>query len=102
MPELADQIEAARAELARLERIAAHASCADLGCRMVSTGGANCGCVFLDDEDHELPGSCSVPVNYCERCGDCDYGNNDDATEIRRVCREMNPDLHEQQVEEVG
>lgn len=31
---------------------------------------------------------CSVPVNKCSRCGDCDYGENDDAREIRRQCAE--------------
>lgn len=42
-------------------------------------GGANCGC-----ED----GNCSVPIHECMACGDCDYGDNDDATETRRVCAE--------------
>jgi hypothetical protein len=82
MPELRDRIEATRAELARLERQAAHATCAEIGCNMVSTGGCNCGC------DSELMGACSVPVNHCTRCGDCDYGENNDATEIRRRCAE--------------
>lgn len=87
MPELADKIEAARAELARLERIAATATCRELGCDMVSLGGGNCGC-------HE-DACCSIPIHECSRCGDCDYGDNAEATEIRRVCREMRPELHE-------
>lgn len=86
MPELADKLEAARAELARLERIAATATCRDLGCDMVSLGGCNCGC---SDE-----ACCSVPVHTCSRCGDCDYGDNADAAEVRRRCKEDNPDLH--------
>jgi hypothetical protein len=86
MPELADKLEAARAEVARLERIASTATCRELGCDMQSTGGCNCGC-------HE-DACCSVPVNKCTRCGDCDYGDNADATEIRRCCLEMYPENH--------
>lgn len=92
MTQLRDQIEAARAELAHLERIAATATCRELGCDMQSVGGANCGCEFivadLYDEPMLVAGCCSVPVNRCTRCGDCDYGNNDDAKEVRRLCRE--------------
>lgn len=89
MPELADKLEAARAEVARLERIAATATCRDLGCNMVSLGGCNCGCMFQDDEGNAVPGQCSVPVNHCSRCGDCDYGENGDAREARRYCHEQ-------------
>ena len=92
MPELADRIEAARAELVRLERIAATATCRELGCDMVSIGGCNCGCNEWS--------CCSVPVHQCARCGDCDYGDNTEATKIKRVCREMNPDLHAPPIEE--
>jgi hypothetical protein len=43
-----------------------------------SIGGCNAGC-------HELC-ACSVPVNACKVCGDCDYGANSDAEQIRRDC----------------
>ncbi len=43
-----------------------------------SIGGCNAGC-------HE-DCSCSVPVNVCSRCGDCDYGKNDEAAEVRAHC----------------
>ena len=86
---LSDQLEAARAEVARLERIAATAACRELGCDMQSFGGANCGCVFEDDEGlMTWPGSCSVPVLKCTRCGDYDYGDNAEAEEIRARCRD--------------
>jgi hypothetical protein len=49
-----------------------------------SAGGCNAGC---DDNCR-----CSVPVNTCARCGDCDYGDNPDATEIRRHCAETRSD----------
>lgn len=88
MAELADKLEAARAEVTRLERQAMHATCTELGCNMVSLGGCNCGCMFTDDEGHALPGQCSVPVNHCSRCGDCDYGDNDDARSVRSYCHE--------------
>lgn len=43
-----------------------------------STGGANAGC--------GPDCSCSVPVHECAGCGDCDYGQNEEADEIRRDC----------------
>lgn len=45
---------------------------------MQSTGGCNAGC----DPDC----GCSVPVHRCTRCGDCDYGENPEAIEIRQAC----------------
>jgi len=69
-----------------LERLIAEAEalaggdrlCATLGHVWVSTGGANAGC----NRDCD----CSVPVNECAICGDCDYGDNEDANEVRREC----------------
>jgi hypothetical protein len=29
---------------------------------------------------------CSVPVNFCRRCGDCDYGVNAEAEDVRVEC----------------
>lgn len=46
-----------------------------------STGGCHCGC-----EDGR---SCSVPVHECTRCGDCDYGDNDEARDIVAKCAEL-------------
>jgi hypothetical protein len=83
MMKLAEQLESAKAEVARLERAAAAATCAEVGHRWESLGGANCGC---------KAGACSVPVNTCTACGDCDYGDNDDASEIRRACRRLRAD----------
>lgn len=48
-----------------------------------SRGGCNAGC----HKDCQ----CSVPVHECTRCGDCDYGQNEEADEVRRECRERNP-----------
>lgn len=43
-----------------------------------SLGGRNACC-------HDECG-CSVPVNICRRCGDCDYGDNAEAKEVRSEC----------------
>lgn len=76
-PTLGDQLAAARNNLARLERLAAQASCAEVGHRWEFTGGCNAGC--------GPDCSCSVPVHEC-RCGDCDYGDNRDADAVRAAC----------------
>ena len=78
MVELAEQLEAARAEVARLERRAAQATCAEIGHRWKSMGGANCGC--------HPDAYCSVAVHECTVCGDCDYGENAEADSQRRDC----------------
>ncbi len=90
MTELANKLEAARAEVQRLERIAATATCRELGCDMQSIGGCNCGCEFYDGEDL-CEGQCSVPVLKCTRGGDCDYGANAEAEEKRAACMERMP-----------
>jgi hypothetical protein len=54
--------------------------CAVLGHRWKFLGGANAGCG---------PGcGCSVPVHVCEVCGDCDYGDNAEADEVKQRCAE--------------
>ena len=45
-----------------------------------SIGGCNAGC----DPDYC---GCSVPVNVCARCGDSDYGDNDEAEKVRADCK---------------
>ncbi|KAA5603963.1 hypothetical protein F1188_18250 [Roseospira marina] len=80
MSGLADEIEAAEAHVAALKRCAAAAPCAEVGHDWVPLGGANAGC--------GPDCCCSIPVHECRRCGDCDYGDNDEAIEIIRACRE--------------
>lgn len=77
---LARQIEEAEAHLARLKRQAARATCVELGHAWKHVGGCRCGC--FDDA------CCSVPVHECERCGDCDYGQNAWAEDQRAGCRD--------------
>lgn len=50
---------------------------------MRSVGGCNAGC------ERGESCCCSVPVNECVRCGDCDYGDNQDAIEVRSHCRDV-------------
>lgn len=58
--------------------------CFVLGHRWKFVGGRSCGC-----EDR---GGCSVPVYRCEGCGDYDYGNNQEADEVRRLCERPRDD----------
>jgi len=80
MSDLLDKLDAARAEVARLEREAAGAPCAEVGHRWKFRGGKNAGC---GDGC-----GCSVPVHECEACGDCDYGDTPAADEVRQACAE--------------
>lgn len=81
MGDLAQQIDEARAALERLQRQAKGATCAEMGEHdMKHVGGCNAAC----GEDC----CCSVPVHKCTRCGDSDYGENDEAREVRETCAE--------------
>jgi hypothetical protein len=80
MSGLGEQLDEARATVARLEREAAQATCVQLGRHTwVCIGGCNAGC--------GLDCSCSVPVHKCSVCKDCDYGENAEASEIRAKCK---------------
>lgn len=41
-------------------------------------GGCNAGC--------DPYCNCSIPVHECARCGDCDYGRNPEADDVRAEC----------------
>lgn len=81
---LALALEEARAHVARLERQAAAATCVEIGHDWRFIGGRSC-CCELGGGNY---GCCSFSVHECSRCGDCDYGDNDEATEIRAACEE--------------
>lgn len=78
MSHLAEEIERAEARLSQLKRQLAAEPCAAHGCDWQSYGGANAGC---GDGCN-----CSVPVNVCSKCGDCDYGDNAEAAAVRARC----------------
>ncbi len=78
------RLEDARAEVARLERAAAAATCAEVGHDWKFIGGKNAGCC--------RDCGCSVDVHVCAKCGDCDYGDTDAADEKRKRCAETMED----------
>lgn len=76
---LSDRIAELEAELEHLRRMSGKMSCAEAGDHVwQSIGGANAGCCEQC--------VCSVPVRECLRCGECDYGENEEATRVRMEC----------------
>jgi hypothetical protein len=53
-------------------------------------GGTGCGC-----ED----GCCSVPLCKCEKCGDYDYGDNEERIEIKARCDAMMLEYRKEEME---
>jgi hypothetical protein len=76
------ELATTEARALELRRQIAQGSCQQYGHGYRSIGGCNAGCGPLC--------GCSVPVNECIKCGDCDYGDNDDARAVRRLCEERN------------
>ena len=78
-------MEPSKSNRTPLDRLVAEAAvlaggdhpCHILGHRWQFTGGKNCGC---------RDGYCSVPVHECDSCGDCDYGDNSEADDVRERC----------------
>ena len=78
MRNLEAELEEAEARLALLKQLQAAGNCAENGHEMVFYGGAWAGCC--------AECSCSVPVYHCKHCGLCDYGDNEEAEDIRKEC----------------
>jgi len=57
--------------------------CNILGHVWIFSGGSNCGCLGANRDR----GDCSIPIYECNSCGDYDYGDNEEAKEIREKCR---------------
>ena len=77
MRELADKLVENRAGVAQLERIAAIATCREVGCDIRRAGGRNvAGGVRC----------CSAPDSVCTRCGDRDDGDKAEAVERQAGC----------------
>jgi hypothetical protein len=81
--DLRRELEEAEARAAALRRKIAAASCHEVGHRWKFIGGRNCCCEAVEVGEH---GGCSVPVHECAVCGDCDYGDNEEADDIRAAC----------------
>lgn len=56
----------------------------EAGHDMRHVGGCNAGC--------HAERACSVPVHTCARCGDCDYGDNEEARQVRAGCAVLRGD----------
>lgn len=69
----------------RLVRDFIFLNCEDGNHQMRSVGGCNAGC--------SKDCACSVPVNECAMCGESDYGDNEDARDVRAECRMLNPPM---------
>lgn len=80
MTNLIRTLEQAEAEVRRIKQQIAGATCAEVGHDWKHIGGANAGCL---DEC-----TCSVPVHTCTKCGDCDYGENLESSQIRNDCEQ--------------
>ncbi len=77
---LKDELRDAEARVAAIKRRMATASCVEAGHDWKHIGGTNAGCPRGDDC------VCSVPVHECTRCGDSDYGVNDEAADVINAC----------------
>lgn len=76
----------------QLEILAAHAvaqaggphSCELIGHEWEPAGGANASCGAPNCQ-------CSIPVKECRICGNCDYGDNEEARVVRERCARFGP-----------
>lgn len=84
--DLARELEDAEASVARLKLKIKQGPCIEVGHSWSSTGGKNAGC--------HPDCSCSVPVYVCTKCGDSDYGDNDEASVTRDRCAQIGEDLN--------
>lgn len=83
MNTLEEQLAEAEATANRLRREIAAGPCQEHGHDWQHHGGANAGCA--------TDCACSVPVYVCSKCGDCDYGENPEAIQVRADCADLHP-----------
>ena len=77
---LGQELADAEARVAQLKRQIAQGTCGEVGHDWKHVGGCSAACC-----EHC---GCSVPVYTCTKCGDCDYGDNDEADRVRGCCNE--------------
>lgn len=78
--DLLEKLSSLESEAAAVRRQIAQGPCIQYGHSWKMLGGRNVSC----SRDCQ----CSVSVNICEKCGDCDYGENDELAEVRARCEE--------------
>lgn len=83
MSKLTEELADAEARVAQLKLQIAQGTCVETGHDWRMIGGRNAGC----DDDCR----CSVPVHVCQKCGDCDYGDNAEATDTIASCAALAP-----------
>ena len=83
MSKLTEELADAEARVAQLKLQIAQGTCVETGHDWRMIGGRNAGC----DDDCR----CSVPVHVCQKCGDCDYGDNAEADETLSICAVLAP-----------
>lgn len=81
MTDLLAELAATEDRAEALRRAIRQGPCREYGHAWEFYGGRNAGC---GDGCN-----CSVPVNMCNKCGDCDYGDNAEADQIRQHCAEV-------------
>lgn len=79
--DLASQLVEAENRVAQLKLKIQQSDCLVHGHDWIPYGGSNAGC------DLGSSCSCSVPVNVCSKCKDCDYGDNEEAKMILERCK---------------
>lgn len=79
---LEDQLADAEARVEEIKRQIRTGPCATNGHDWKHIGGCNASCPRAETGDCV----CSVPVHVCSKCGDCDYGQNQEADEKRANC----------------
>ena len=84
MTDLVAELRDAEDRAAQLRLAIRQGPCREHGHDWQFLGGRNAGCADRC--------GCSVPVNHCAKCGDCDYGDNDEAQAIVRACEQERAD----------
>lgn len=75
---LYEELAQTEAKVEALRKQIAQGPCKEFGHTWVFYGGRNAGCSNACQ--------CSIPVNICSKCAECDYGDNKEAIQIREDC----------------
>ena len=100
MSDLLRELEQAEARVSQLRQQISHSTCAEVGHDWKLMGGRMAVCSRGGDC------VCSIPVCECTKCGECDYGDSVEASEIIASCeltyRDASPSSARESYGEVG